>query len=283
MTVAALAVPAGAGAASTVTIGNVTPPSNSTGAVTCPTPPPDQILAANTENGFVPAYVVPGGDGALLLTQWQLNATGATAGAHVTLVVMSIDFTAGTVSVVGTDTETLNPVGLPADGVETFTPATPIEVQPGDVIALYLGGATGIPCYWTGASSDDAVCRAGGDAGAGGRADHSARPAGAGTTASNAALNLAATLTPLSYDAAAVDVRRPVERGRRTARGADRHRYEQRPVRRPITLTDTVPAGLTVDYAAAASGSCAVSGSTCHLPVPEPSPSRGARTPRRSS
>src|ERR1700683_4771662 len=112
--VAALAVPAGAGAQSTVTIGNVTPPTNSTGAVTCPAPPPDQILAANTENGFVPDYVIPSGDGPLLLTQWQLNATGATAGAQVTLVVMSVDFTAETVSVVATDTETLNPVGLPA-------------------------------------------------------------------------------------------------------------------------------------------------------------------------
>ncbi len=259
--VAALAVPAGAVAATTVTIGNVTPPSNSTGAVTCPTPPPDQILAANTENGFVPAYVVPGGDGALLLTQWQLNATGATAGAQVTLVVMSVDFSAGTVSVVATDTEALNPVGLPANGVETFTPANPIEVQPGDVIALYLGNATGIPCYWTGASSDDAV--SGLVVTQAPAAGQTLSPSGgAGTTASNAALNLGATLTPLSYDAAVSMSAGPSNAVVGQSAVLTATVTNKGPYAGPITFTDTVPAGLTVDYAAAASGSCGVSGST---------------------
>jgi uncharacterized repeat protein (TIGR01451 family) len=259
---AVLAIPAGAGAATTVTIGNVTPPANSTGAMPCPAPP-DQIVAANTQNGFVPAYVVPGGDGALLLTQWQLDATGATAGAQVTLVVMNVDFTAGTVSVVATDTEALNPVGLPANGVETFTPANPIEVQPGDVIALYLGNSTGIPCYWTGAPSVDGISGL-----------VVTNPPAAGQTVSptndqtgaaiapDAALNLGATLTPLSYDAAvsmsagpssALVGQTAVLTATITNKGPDAG---------PITLTDTVPAGLTVDYAAAASGSCTVSGST---------------------
>jgi uncharacterized repeat protein (TIGR01451 family) len=259
---AVLAVPAGAAAAgSTVTIGNVTPPTNSTGAVTCPAPPPDQILAANTQNGFVPAYVVPGSDGPLLLTQWQLNATGATPGAQVTLVVVRVDFAAENVSVVGTDTESLNPVGLPANGVETFTPANPIEVQPGDVITLYLGNATGIPCYWTGAPADDGI--SGFVVTTPPAAGQTLSPTNqTGANASAAALNLGATLTPLTYDAglsmsagpsSALVGQTAVLTGTITNNG---------PYAGPITLTDTVPAGLTVDYAAAASGTCTVAGST---------------------
>jgi uncharacterized repeat protein (TIGR01451 family) len=258
---AVLAIPAAAGAATTVTIGNVTPPSNSTGAVTCPAPPPDQILAANTQNGFVPAYVVPGSDGPLLLSQWQLNATGATPGAQVTLVVVRVDFAAENVSVVATDTEALNPVGLPGNGVETFTPANPIEVQPGDVIALYLGNATGIPCYWTGAPADDGI--SGFVVTTPPAAGQTLSPTNqTGANASGAALNLGATLTPLSYDAAlsmsagpssAVVGQTAVLTGKVTNNG---------PYAGPITLTDTVPAGLTVDYAAAASGSCTVAGTT---------------------
>jgi uncharacterized repeat protein (TIGR01451 family) len=263
--VAALAVPAGAGAVSTVTIGNVTPPGTSTGAVPCPAPPPDQIVAANTQLGFVPDYVVPGGDGPLLLTQWQLNAAGATAGAQVTLVVMNVQIASGTgtVSVVATDTEALNPVGLPANGVETFTPANPIEVQPGDVIGLYLADSTGIPCYWTGSPAADGISGlvVTTTPAAGQMLTPTNDQTGA-VTASGATLNLGATLTPLTYDAglsmsagpsSAVVGQTAVLTGTITNNG---------PYAGPITLTDTVPAGLTVDYAAAASGTCTVAGST---------------------
>jgi uncharacterized repeat protein (TIGR01451 family) len=260
--VAALAIPAAAGAASTVTIGNATPPPNSTVAVTCPASP-DQIVAANTSNGFVPAYVVPEGEGALLLTQWQLNATGATAGAQVTLVVMSVDFSAGTVNVIATDTETLNPVGLPANGVETFTPATPIQVQPDDVIALYLGNATGIPCYWMGAPAADGVSGVlvTTPPAAGQMVSPTNDQTGA-VVASGAALNLAATLTPLSYDAAVSMSAGPSNALVGQTAVLTATVTNKGPYAGPITLTDTVPAGLTVDYAAAASGACAVAGST---------------------
>jgi uncharacterized repeat protein (TIGR01451 family) len=259
--IAALAVPAGASAAGTVTIGNVTPPSNAT-ATTCPATPTQIIISDSTSTGQNPAYAVPSsGTAGLVLTQWQLNVTGATAGAQATLVVLNIDFPVS-VTVVGTDTETLNPSAA-ADGVETFTLATPIAVQPGDEIGLYLPGATGMPCYWTGGSTPGGFGIAGTVVTTAPAAGQSISSSDAsGTQAQVAALNLAATLAPATYDAALSMSAGPSNAvvGQPAVLTADV--TNNGPDAGPITLTDTVPAGLTVDYAAAGSGSCAVAGST---------------------
>jgi hypothetical protein len=259
--VAALVIPAAASAASTVTIGNATPPSGAT-ATPCPATPTQILISDSTSTGQNPAYAVPSSGTGLVLTQWQLSVSGATAGAQATLVVLNITFPVS-VSVVGTDTETLNPSAAAADGVETFTLATPIAVQPGDVIGLYLPGATGMPCYWTGGSTPMGFGVAGTVVTTAPAAGQSISPSGgSGIEQPNAVLNLAATLAPATYDAALSMSAGPSNAVVGQPAVLTANIANKGPEAGPIPLPDTVPAGLTVDYAAAASGTCTVAGST---------------------
>jgi hypothetical protein len=263
----ALALPATAGA--TTTLGVVTAPANTTPAA-CPATSTDNFfVSAGGTGGSSSQYTVPGSS-PLALTQWQVNATGATAGAQVELVVVNPQTSAmpASIDVVGTDTETLNPSAAAADGVETFSVANPIIVQPGDAISLYLPDATGITCYWSGGSlptTDQAQAVELTSSPAVG--DNILKLAGSSSSTPSAETNVAATLGPLSQDAALSLSASNATVGVPAVLTATVR--NNGPLTGPITFTDPVPTGLTVDLAATNSGSCstnaAISLVTCTL------------------
>ncbi len=262
----ALALPAAASA--NVTLGNVTEPSGSSPTM-CPATPPDYVfVSAFGATEVNPGYTL-GGSSPMALTQWQVDATGATAGAQVELVVLLVGSSGSPppIDVVATDTETLDPAAEAADGVETFTPASPIVVQPGDTIGLYAPDSTGITCYWSGgslATNDEAE-----------EAELSSPPVvgqnldpditDAADTPSSVT-NLGATLAPLTEDAALSLSASKATAGQPALLTATITNHG--PSDEPITFTDPVPPGLTVDFASSSSGTCttnAVRIITCNL------------------
>jgi uncharacterized repeat protein (TIGR01451 family) len=255
----ALIVPAAASA--DTTLGTVTPPAGTTTTNACTTAYTSQILVSapptSTPSG---PYVVPGSS-AQALTQWSINATGAASGAQAELVVLSINVAAEELTVVGTDTETLSTTGLPVDGVQTFTLQSPIEVQGGDVITLYFPGSTspGVTCDWSDSSITEET--SGLDEASAPTTGEQFSPVGgdAGASDANSLLNLGATLTPLSYDAGVSLSSGPSGAvvGQPAVLSATITNHG--PLPGPVTFTDPVPSGLTVESVSVGSGSCSVS------------------------
>jgi uncharacterized repeat protein (TIGR01451 family) len=257
----ALITPAAAGA--DTTLGNVTAPAGTTTTNACTSAYTGQILVSalptSTPSG---PYVVPSSSLPQALTQWSINASGAAAGTQAELVVLSVDTTAMQITVVGTDTETLSTTNVAADGVETFNLISPIPVQPGDVIGLYFPGSTapGITCDWSDGSIEESTSGlALSSAPTTGETITPGSDSGPGESDSNSLLNLGATLAPLTYDAgvslssgpsAAVVGQPAVLSATVTNHG---------PLGGPVTFTDPVPSGLTVESATVGSGSCSVS------------------------
>jgi uncharacterized repeat protein (TIGR01451 family) len=253
---AALAFPAVASA--DIQLGTTTPVSGSA-ENSCPESP-SQIILNSVGADTDPAYTVPSG-GPYELTQWQINVGAVPrSGAQVTLVVLNVDFLTDTVTVVGTDTETLPGNATQPNDIATYTPSTPIQVQPGDAIGLYIGGATGIPCYWAGGSVSSDETTSGLVVSSAPVAGEQLTPSGSGgIDQPGAVLNLGATIVPTPYDAGVSLTSGPsdalvgqpaVLTGTVTNSG---------PVAGPVTFTDSVPAGLTVDAANTSSGTCATS------------------------
>jgi uncharacterized repeat protein (TIGR01451 family) len=250
--VALLAAPAAASA--DTTIGTVAAPTG-TMAGACPATPAQAFLQLQSGDPST-AYVVPAGS-AMALSQWQLNAAGAIAGAQVTLVVVRLDAATSEAFVVGTDTETLNPSTLPAGDVATFALANPIAVEPGDIIGLYIDDATGIPCYWSGGSIPVAQTASGSPLSSPPVTGQYLSATGAtGTQKADSLLNLAATLSPLSYDAGLSLSAGPSNAvvGQPALLTATITNHG--PSSGPTAFTDAVPSGLTVDSATTSSGSC---------------------------
>jgi hypothetical protein len=264
----ALAIPAAA--AADTTLGTVTAPTGST-ATPCPAPPPNQLIFAVAGAGLNPAYTVPANSPALEVTHWQLNVDGVTAGAEATFVVARVDLSA--IVVLGTDTETLTAGSLPSGNIEDFKLAVPIGVQSGDVIGVYVPGsaAPGIACYWTGGDVDPSDSVSGAVLTAPPTAGESISSSGGdGVFESQSDLNLGATLAPLSIDAAL------------SLSAGPAHSVVGQPSvliatvtnnsgpAGPITFTEPVPAGLTIDSTTADGGTCAtnapVSIVTCSFP-----------------
>lgn len=99
-------------------------------------------------------YAVPAPGGKI--TQWQTNTAGDTAGKPLELIVLSPNGN-GAYTVVAVDAESV-PNPLPAGGIATFTPPTPLTVGAGDVLGLYvLSGNEN--CAWSGGSipADDVL------------------------------------------------------------------------------------------------------------------------------
>jgi uncharacterized repeat protein (TIGR01451 family) len=255
----ALGVPAAASA--DTTLGTVTAPTGTTTTTACTSAYTGQILVSSlpTENPSGP-YVVPSSS-PQALTQWSINATGATAGAQAELVVLSINDAEGDLTVVGTDTETLSTTGLPADGVETFTLTSPIQVQAGDIIGVYFPGsaAPGVTCDWSDSSiqEDTSGFVLTGPPTIG----ETITPGigNAGATDENSLLNLGATLATPSYDAGLSLSSGPSGAmvGQPAVLSATITNHG--PFAGPVTFTDPVPSGLTVESVSVGSGSCSVS------------------------
>jgi uncharacterized repeat protein (TIGR01451 family) len=254
--VAALAVPALASA--DTTLGTVTQPSGST-AEACPNSSPNQVLISGTEsdNTLTGPYAVPSSTAPEVLTQWDVNAAGASSGTQVTLVVLRYNIAEDAFAIIGADSETLNATGLPASNVETFTLSSPIPVQGGDLIGLYLGATTqGLTCYWSGGSiTSDQVD----DYGVAGppSAGEQTTPVGNGGF-TDSLLNIGATIVPLSYDAAVSLSSDPSNAVVGQPAILSATVTNNGPLSGPITFTDHQPTGLTIQSASIGSGTCAV-------------------------
>jgi uncharacterized repeat protein (TIGR01451 family) len=209
----------------------------------------------------------------LAVTHWAVDAAGVTANEQVTLTVLRVIGEGGgtpSISVVGVDTETVTPPASPAADIESFAIAQPIAVQANDVIGQYTAGPpTGLTCFWSGvpSSSDEVEGLPLPSPPTAGEQLPTSGPSGVNSTASN--LNLTATLSPLSYDAGLALAAAPSNAVAGQPAVLTATVTNHGPVAGPITFTDPVPAGLTVDYAAATSGSCDTSPLnivTCSLP-----------------
>jgi hypothetical protein len=233
-----------AGAAANVTIGTTAVPAGASTSGCGGT-----VIGQSTNDPSTP-YAVPPGGGEV--TSWQINTTGATAGAPVTLVILrpsGVNFL-----VVGLDSETL-PNPLPAGGIASFTVATPIPVQASDFLALY--SPSGATCYFVGGSTL--------------RLDHvfALNPTGAPTTGQTLTfsgespekylLNAAVTITQFQ-DASVNSAPGPTGATAGSPEVLVSSVTNGGPEATPITFNDTIPAGVTVDTAAASSGACTVSG-----------------------
>jgi Domain of unknown function DUF11/PASTA domain len=196
-------------------------------------------------------YTLPAGG---QITQWQTNTAGETAGAAVALVALTPE--AGVYRVDAVDDET---VPNPAGGVATFTPASAMMVSTGDILGLV--GGSGVTCYWSGGSTplDDVSYIFGTTV---------VNPGDAFSplTSGPFAVNVAATLVA-SEDSA---VTTAVEPGSVAAGGAAllaSSVTDNGPASNPLTFTDSVPAGLTIDAVLSPSGPCTTLGQvvTCTI------------------
>ena len=248
---AAILAVIGAPSAQARTLGITAPPAGalSSGPSGCGTDVVAQVADAPSTR-----YIIPAAGGRI--TAWQVNTTGATAGDHITLVVLR-NTTLGSYSVIGTDARTL-PSPLPANHVATFTLSSPITVQEGDTLGLYTGGSGTFSCYWFGGSTPKAdILTALSEPSPPPSAGQTLNPV-IGNSPGGFTLNVAATLS------VTVD---PGVTSTSPAKGSVGHQAlltstvtNHGPATDAITFRDTVPSGLTVNAASAGNGLCAVSG-----------------------
>jgi hypothetical protein len=235
-----------------VTLGSVGPPAGS---------------SPNSCGGFVIAplvsttgtpFIVPPGGGAI--TQWQTNTTGALAGQAVTFLVLRP--TAGNLyTAVAVDTRAL-PNPLPGDNIATFALAAPVTVAAGDTLGL---SSTTFPnCFWDQGSTplaDGAVAMSPNGPLQPGQTFTPFTLSGAGTE-----MNVAATLAvreDVAVSAGAV----PKTTSVGTQAVLSSLVTNNGPSSMPITVNESVASGLTIDSAAAGSGSCITNGQlvTCTI------------------
>ncbi len=220
---------------------------------------PGAVVAQATSDPSTP-YTVPAPGG--LMTQWQTNTTGATASAPVTLVVLS-PAGPGSYTAVGVDSETL-PSPLPASHVASFTLSTPIRVTGGETLGLYASGSGAI-CYSSFGStptSDTLTVVAEGSPPATGQTLSTVVQ----SSAPQFTMNVAATLVQ-HQDVGVTTSTTPATATVGELALLASWVSNAGPLDGAITFTDTVPAGLTIDAAAAGSGTCATIGQqlTCTI------------------
>jgi len=236
--VAMLSVSATAGAVTlTSTTGTLT------GSCTDSSSVPEELIQTGSTGGV--SYTVPAGGG--VITSWSFNTGGATPGETYTLIV--VDPSGGGYTVVASDTETV-PSSPPA--IETYTLATPIAAQAGDLIGVATQPGTNPACafYLPGASADSVAVTTGSlTAGA------SLTPLGANTQLlANISVNLVqsedAAITQTSTESSV------------TTGGTNAFllSVSSTSALAPVAVTDSVPSGLAIDSVVASSGSCTTSG-----------------------
>jgi uncharacterized repeat protein (TIGR01451 family) len=256
-----LALPAAAGA--DTTLGITTQPTGST-AAPCPvgpTPPANELMFEFGPGGPVAGpLTVPSSPTSQALSSWAVNATGVTADEQLTLVVFQLALgSEPTATIIATDTETVTPPTSAADDVEQFTLAQPIAVASGDDIGQYAPGTTpGLTCYWSGGPSQTNEV-IGADQSTPPTAGEQSVLTGTGISSGDSDLNLQATLAPRSYDAGVSLSSGPSGAvvGQPAVLSATITNHG--PLGGPITFTDPVPSGLTVESASVGSGGCTVS------------------------
>ncbi len=211
------------------------------------------VIVQATNDPMSP-YTVPGPG---VLTAWQVNPTGSTAGSPITLVVQRpVTFTAHTI--VGTDPETL-PTPLSTSQIVNFPIAHPITVNVGDTLGLWTGASSGAMCFWKLGSTptaDTLQSLAVTGTPAAGQTLSYVADSGAGFT-----LNLGATFAP-QYDPAVTTGESPAPATSGKFALLASSVINNGPGSGSATFTDVVPSSLRINSAAAGSGACTVSGQT---------------------
>jgi len=214
-----------------------------------------QILSDPSTPFTVPA---PGG----MLTQWATNTVFDQAGAPITLVVLRrAGVTSATLTVVATDTETI-PSPLPANQLASFTLASPINVEAGDYLGLYSSLPEGNDpvCAWTDFEVPDFDVVAG-LADAVPPAPGQSLTVSSSEEATNTVLNVSATVAQ-TEDLGVTTIAGPSNATAELPALLSSTVSEVGPGGAPATFVDHVPAGLTIDAAAAGLGTCTTSGQT---------------------
>ena len=138
----ALSAPAGA-----VTVGQIAPSSGGT----CSSP--GEVFAQ--PSSVAPSYTIPAGGG--VIDHWSMATFGASAGASVSLLVLT-PLSNTSYQIDSFNTQTLpNPLPTPPGSTVTFTPATPIDAPAGTVLGLYSGTPSGAECVFSGSSTDQYI------------------------------------------------------------------------------------------------------------------------------
>lgn len=211
------------------------------------------------------SYTIPAGGGAI--TAWQTFNRLSEQGSGATLRLLVLRPVPGTASatVVGSDTETLDGT---AGTVSSFPVSPPLPVQAGDVLGLWAPAAFNASpynCFYASGSvpADELVYEAPG----------TGEPLAAGATLSFSEvtpqqymLDLSATLDN-DEDAAVTASAGPANATAGLPAELTATVTDNGPASAPIAFTDTVPAGLTLDSAVAADGSCSIAGQgvTCAI------------------
>lgn len=243
-----------AGSASALTLGLATPPGGGPTVQPC-TNAPSPLIGQGTDDPHLPYHIPPGGG---VITQWQTNTSddgSGAAGASLTFVVLAPTGSNNWL-IVGADSETL-PNPLPVDGIASYTLASPITAAGGDTLGLYSTNSA-VVCAFNGAATpvkgkvtpftDLFLPPAAGQ----GVTAQSQTPAGW-------AMNEEVTLVQTG-DAAVTTGAGPTGAGAGQPAVLFSTITNNGPAISPITFTDTVPSGLTVDSATVGDGSCTVSG-----------------------
>lgn len=244
----------GVAQADALTLGNTTLPSGAT-PNTCTTGGATaEALQTGTDSAY--DYTVPTGGGQI--TSWSFNTTGATAGTPYGLVVARP--AGGGYTIVGSDLET---VPASPGGIVTFTLSTPITVQAGDILGVLLTGASSAECYYENGSltaSDVLGVAEGGSTSNG-------TPLSIAASQADTVTDVSATLVQ-SEDAGVVQQVLP---GSITSGGVAAFVLsvsDAGPGSAPVTVTDSVPSGLTIQSVSAGSATCSITGQVVSCSVP---------------
>jgi uncharacterized repeat protein (TIGR01451 family) len=250
-TVMSAAVVAGlvaAAPAMATTVGSTTLPAGSNMAPACSASKDAEIIQSGTDATY--QYTVPAGGGSI--TSWSFNTTGAKAGTPYTLLVARPS--GGSYQIVATNPQTL-PASMPA--VQTFSLASPITVQGGDVLGVIVtAGKNTVGCRLKGGpiSANEII-----------GSSLSATTIGSSFSLSNTTpnelVNVSANVVQ-SNDVAVKEITEPTT----ITQGDDGVFVDQvtnsGPSSTPVTVTDTLPTGLSLVSASAGTGICSASGQT---------------------
>jgi hypothetical protein len=232
----------GVASASTFTIGSTAEPSDATEVQACG---PAELFAQSAGGAFAASA---GGE----VTQWQTNTAGETPGTSITLVAMTP--AAGLYRIDAADTES---VPSPAGGVATFTPKTPMLVSAGDILGL--AGGTGATCSWfeSGGTNQTQFLAAGVTT-----LGQVFSPLGAVP----GAVNVSATISAVEDSSVTTTLQPSTVSAGGTAVLASTV-TDNGPASNPLTFTDAVATGLTIDTVLSPSGTCTTAGQvvTCTI------------------
>ena len=194
-------------------------------------------------------YAIPTGGG--VISGWQVNTAGARAGSALTLVLLHRSGD-GYYVIDAIDTEFLRSP-FPEDGIERFEIADPILAEQGDTVGLYAPGG-GVACAFHGGDTPQGNFLFS-------LSEHEAPVVGERIwefkDEGPVVLNLAATVLQ-EQDAGVTTTVGPPDATAGALATLTSTVTNGGPGLGPITFTDNVPAGLSIQSAVAASGACAV-------------------------